>query len=78
MEHPENDNITNMVPACAPCNLFKSTFTVEHFRAEIGEQVARGRKTSVNWRTAERFSQIVATPAPVVFWFENNEIEPGH
>jgi len=67
---PELDTIDNMVPACAPCNLFKSTFSVEFFRQEIEAQIERARKTSVNFRTAERFGLIKAEPAPVVFWFE--------
>lgn len=70
MERPQNDTVENMVPACAPCNLFKATFSVEGFRREIEAQVERARKTSVNFRTAERFGLIEARPAPVVFWFE--------
>lgn len=70
MDKPENDHIGNMVPACAPCNLFKSVFSVQEFRREIEAQVERARKTSVNFRTAERFGLIKAYPAPVVFWFE--------
>jgi hypothetical protein len=54
-ENPELDNQENLVPSCAPCNLFKSTFSVEMFRNEIKKQVDRARKSSVNFRTAERF-----------------------
>jgi 5-methylcytosine-specific restriction endonuclease McrA len=70
MEKPENNKISNIVPACAPCNLFKSVFTVEQFRNEISFQVDRARKTSVNFRTAERFGLIECRPIKVVFWFE--------
>lgn len=69
-QKPERDNIENMVPACAPCNLFKSTFGVEFFRKEIERQVERARRSSVNFRTAERFGLIEVKPEPVVFWFE--------
>ena len=69
----ENHKLENIVPACAPCNLFKSVFTVEEFRAEIQEQVKRSRKTSVNFRTAERFGLIEVIEKPVVFWFESIE-----
>ena len=62
----------NKVPACAPCNLFKSVFTVEEFRSEISMQVERARKSSVNFRTAERFGMIHVIEKPVVFWFEEN------
>lgn len=73
--HPENDVLENLVPACAPCNLFKATFSVELFREQIAEQAERARKYCVNFRTAERFGQIQVTPQPVVFWFEKYQSE---
>lgn len=71
-DRPERDNKENLVPACAPCNLFKSTFTIELFREQIENQIERGRRSSVNFRTAERFGLIEVTSNPVVFWFEEN------
>jgi hypothetical protein len=70
----ENDVIDNIVPACAPCNLFKSVFSVEEFRREIELQTARARKTSVNFRVAERFGMIELTNEPVIFWYEHREL----
>jgi len=67
---PQNHTIENMVPACAPCNLFKSTFSIEFFRKEIAAQVERARRSSVNFRTAERFGLIETKELPIVFWFE--------
>ncbi len=67
---PGNDKLANIVPACAPCNLFKTTFDVEFFRQEIHAQIERARKSSVNFRTAERFGLIEAKPQRVEFWFE--------
>jgi hypothetical protein len=60
----------NLFPACAPCNLFKATFTLETFRRQVAEQAERARQYSVNFRTAERFGQLQVTPSPIVFWFE--------
>ena len=70
MANPENDHINNMVPACAPCNLFKSVWSIEAFRREIELQAERARKSSVNFRTAERFGIVQVVNEPVVFWFE--------
>ena len=70
MERPERNSVENIVPACAPCNLFKSVFTLAEFRSELERQVDRGRKASVNFRMAEKFGLIEATGNPVVFWFE--------
>ena len=67
---PQNDHIDNMVPACAPCNIFKNVFNLEEFRRELSQQIIRGRKSSVNFRTAERFGMIDVNNNPIVFWFE--------
>ena len=72
--YPERDTVDNHVPSCAPCNLFKSVFTIEEFRREIELQTERARKQSVNFRTAERFGLIEVKQAPVVFWFERNSL----
>ncbi|KFK93582.1 HNH endonuclease [Serratia sp. Ag1] len=69
------DNHENLVPACAPCNLLKTSYSLEMFRKQVSLQVERGRKSSVNFRTAERFGQIQVTNAPVVFWFERYDTQ---
>jgi len=70
MWKPENDVLDKLFPACAPCNLFKSVFSIEQFRHEIQMQTERARKTSVNFRTAERFGLVTIKNRPVVFYFE--------
>ena len=70
MQKPSNDCEDNKVPSCAPCNLFKSTLSVEEFRVELQKQIERARRSSVNFRTAERFGLISVEEKPVVFWFE--------
>lgn len=68
--HPELHAIENLFPACAPCNLFKATWSIEDMRNEISKQAERARAYSVNFRTAERFGLIEVVDKPVVFWFE--------
>lgn len=70
---PENDCIENIVPACAPCNLFKSTFPLEGFREEIDAQRDRLPKSSSAFRIAQRFGIIEIKNIPVRFWFEDNQ-----
>jgi hypothetical protein len=70
-ENPHLDVIENMVPSCRPCNLFKSTFSIEEFRLELSYQVERARKYSVNFRAAERFGIIKIDSKPIEFWFES-------
>ena len=64
------DNIENLNPACQPCNNYKMTFSIEGLRREIGRQVERGRRYSVNFRLAERYGLIKVTNNPIVFYFE--------
>ncbi|MCO7511814.1 HNH endonuclease [Serratia fonticola] len=73
--HADRDCVENLYPACAPCNLFKATFSIEMFREQIAAQAERARLYSVNFRTAERFGQIQVTNAPVVFWFERYDAQ---
>lgn len=75
MDKPENDTVSNMVPACIPCNLFKMCSTVEDFRNRIATQVDVTRRASRSYRTAESFGLVQPTNAPVVFWFEKYQAE---
>lgn len=70
MLKPQNNALEKLFPACAPCNLFKSVFSIEQFRHEIQMQTERARITSVNFRTAERFGLVRVEARPVVFYFE--------
>jgi len=72
--YPERDTLNNYVPSCAPCNLFKATWSLEQFREQISLQIERARKSSKNFRVAEKFGLIEIVKKPVVFWFELNVI----
>lgn len=72
---PEADCPENIFPSCAPCNLLKTTYSLEMFRKQVSLQVERGRRSSVNFQTAERFGLISVVNKPVVFWFEQYEGE---
>ena len=70
MDRPELDTISNMNPACAPCNLYKSSCSIELFRERIATQADVTWRASRSFRTAEAFGLVVRTKRPVVFWFE--------
>ncbi|HDD2122794.1 TPA: HNH endonuclease [Salmonella enterica] len=72
---PAADCPENLFPSCAPCNLLKTTYSLEMFRKQVSLQVERGHRSSVNFRTAERFGLISVVNKPVVFWFEQYEGE---
>lgn len=73
-DHGEN-NYDNLLPACPQCNNFKSVLSLEQFRRDLQGQVAMARKTSVNFRNAERFQQIIINEHPIVFYFETLGIQ---
>ncbi|MBZ6385512.1 MULTISPECIES: HNH endonuclease [Pantoea] len=69
------DCLDNLFPACAPCNLLKTSYSLEMFRKQVSLQADRGRRSSVNFRTAERFGLIEVVEKPVIFWFEKYQKE---
>jgi len=75
LDHPENDTIDNMFPSCAPCNLAKMDMDVDLFRSELEKQVERARKTSRNFRFAEKYGLVQIIEKPIIFWFEQFRLE---
>jgi 5-methylcytosine-specific restriction endonuclease McrA len=70
---PENNNDDNLFPACVPCNIHKSTLSVEGFRKYLQDHIKRlNDKTSNHsaYRHAKRFGLVQETGNPVVFYFE--------
>lgn len=73
-----SNGMENLNPACHMCNNYKLTFSVEELRRQIGRQVERGRRSSVNFRLAERYGLIELTGNPVVFYFERVSLGQNH
>lgn len=67
---PENENKDNLMPSCASCNNYKSTFGLELFRKEIGLLPQRLNKTFTQYKIAKRFGLIEETGIGVEFYFE--------
>lgn len=69
--HPDLDCDENLVPACAPCNLFKTTYSIDFLREEIVAQFERVRAKSSGFKMLERMGLITCHEnEPVKFWFE--------
>jgi hypothetical protein len=71
--NPENNVVSNMMPACAPCNLHKGGYSLEGWRDMIqrsAEIVAREKSA---FRAGVRFGLIEVKSGPVVFYFERQE-----
>lgn len=64
------DALDNMLPACRSCNHYKSTLTLEQFRAAIARMPEVLMRDSVTYKTAVRFGAVQPTPRRVTFYFE--------
>jgi hypothetical protein len=68
--NPERNVVSNMMPACAPCNNSKGGYRLEEWRAMIQrahEIVAREKPI---FRAAVRLGTIKVESDPIVFHFE--------
>lgn len=67
---PERNVVSNMMPACAPCNLHKGGYSLEQWRAYLARSAEIVRKQTSTFRAGERFGVITVSEAPIVFYFE--------
>lgn len=77
MLHKDRDDLSNMVPACHPCNLHKHCNSLEDYRRIIGD----GRReflVSGKGKALVRMGLVEMKPDPVVFWFEKFEQLAAH
>lgn len=66
----KRDDISNLNPACTPCNNSKGTCTIENFRDRLEYVVNRLRNDTPHFVLAEKYGMITVTPKKVVFYFE--------
>lgn len=69
------DAVVNMLPACRSCNHYKSTLTVDKFRAAVQAMPGVLERDSVTYRNAVRFGLVTPTPHPVEFYFERKSAQ---
>lgn len=68
------DNESNYFPACRMCNFYKSTFTLEKFREQLG--LLKGRlEKDFTYRLALKYGLIRECNRPVGFFFERRRDE---
>lgn len=72
MNIPERDTQENKVPACASCNIMKSSTSIESFRRLIGGFIKSLNRDSTQYKVAKRYGLIEEKPIEVKFWFEEN------
>lgn len=69
-DHPENHDIGNMMPACAPCNISKGRQTLEGWRQWLAGHINSLNSYTPIYRIAKAYGLIAETGAAVVFHFE--------
>jgi hypothetical protein len=70
---PENDNLENMMPACALCNISKSSLPIEEWRKILENSTKCTQKNYPTVRNAIRFGLIEIKEISVVFFSEKHE-----
>ena len=70
MTRPHLDTIENMNPACVPCNLNKSSMSIEGWRGVLGGYCKALIRDSHTFRHSLRFGLVAFTDKPVMFFFE--------
>lgn len=68
--HAHRDVIANMMPACAPCNLDKTCYTVDQWRKKLEGSAASLARYSSTYRHAFRFGLVKPVLERVTFHFE--------
>lgn len=66
----ENDSLDNFMPACAPCNLSKATYTLEQWRDVLAGYVGALERNAPTYRMAKKHGLIKETDIRVEFHFE--------
>lgn len=69
-ESPHNHRPDNMMPACARCNISKSSMSLEVWRSWLAGHVGSLNRNQPTYRIAKAFGLIEETGASVVFHFE--------
>ena len=78
MKFPELDTLENLVPACKPCNIDKSVYPLEEWRAKLQRSCEVLRNNQPTYRHALRFGLVKEEAAIVVFYFEReNQASKG-
>lgn len=67
---PENHHLTNMMPACVPCNLSKHRMQLEDWRRWLAGHVNSLNQYHPIYRLAKAYGLIAETGSEVVFYFE--------
>ncbi len=70
LHRADNDQLANMMPACPPCNLDKSSMSLEAWRNKLSRACDVLSRNNPTYRHALRYGLIQETGGGVMFHFE--------
>ena len=70
LDYPERDALDNLMPACASCNIDKSSLTLEQWRTKLSHGPTVLSRNNPTYRHSLRFNLIRVTGEKIVFYFE--------
>lgn len=73
MTDEEINSINNLMPACRQCNFYKGTMDIESFRNQLETTLFHNTIDTFQFRLAERYGLVKATPHHTRFYFENRK-----
>lgn len=65
MTDAEMYDISNLMPSCKQCNLYKSTFSLEEFRARLKDTMWKNLRMNFNYRLAVKYGFIKENDKPI-------------
>ena len=69
-DHPERDNLSNLHPACPPCNIDKHSLSLESWREQMQRSNDVLMRDVSTFRRAVRYGLVTLSAKPIVFYFE--------
>ena len=69
------NNFENLMPSCRSCNFYKSTYTLDKFREQLGLILGRLKRDSFIYRLALSYGMITENSDDIEFYFEKIDRE---
>lgn len=68
--YADRDTVANMMPACIPCNISKSVFSIDQWRQAIAHHIESLNRFTPIYRMVKRYGLVQETGTGVTFYFE--------
>jgi hypothetical protein len=73
--YPQRECMDNCMPACASCNINKHAMKLEEYRQLVEGFMKHLNERNTQYKIAKRFGLVIEQVKPVIFFFEQCEME---